>query len=89
MTTSERSQAYGRVMHTLADMGPAKLLADEQDLIRESADELLFDSPEALAAMRAVEDLAQRLVDSDRWSQERADQLVDDVASCGPPAVRA
>jgi hypothetical protein len=89
MTTSERSQAYGRVMRTLADLGPAKLLADEQDLIRESADELLFDSPEAPAAMQAVDDLAQRLVESDRWSQERADQLVDDIASCGAPAVRA
>ncbi|MCP9490001.1 MAG: hypothetical protein MSC31_09005 [Solirubrobacteraceae bacterium MAG38_C4-C5] len=89
MTTSERSQAYGRVMRTLADLGPAKLLADEQDIIRESADELLFDSPEAPAAMQAVDDLAQRLVDSDRWSQERADQLVDDIASCGAPAVRA
>ncbi|MBA2261778.1 MAG: hypothetical protein H0W03_03805, partial [Solirubrobacterales bacterium] len=57
MTTSERSQAYGRVMRTLADVGPAKLLADEQDLIRESADELLFDSPEAPAALQAVDDL--------------------------------
>jgi hypothetical protein len=39
--------------------------------------------------MQAVDDLAQRLVESDRWSQERADQLVDDIASCGAPAVRA
>jgi len=89
MTTSERSQAYGRVMRTLTDLGPAKLLTDEQDLIRESADELLFDSPEAPAALQAVDDLAQRLAESERWSQERAGQLVDDVASCGAPAVRA
>lgn len=89
MTTSERSQAYGRVMRTLTDMGPAKLLPAEQDLIREAADELLFDSPEAPGALQAVDDLAQRLADSERWSQERADQLVDDIASCGRPAVRA
>ena len=40
--TSERSQAYGRVAHTLADLGPTKLLADEQRRVREAADTLLF-----------------------------------------------
>lgn len=89
MTTSERSQAYGRVMHTLADMGPAKLQTDEQDLIREAADELLFDSPVAPAALAGVEELAGRLTESERWTPERARALVEDVAACGPAAVRA
>ena len=33
--TSERTQAYGRIVKTLEDLGPAKLLAAEQERIRE------------------------------------------------------
>lgn len=89
MTTSERAQAYGDVMRTLADMGPSKLQQAEEELIREAADELLFDSPEAPMALARVQELANRLSESERWTPERAQQLVDDVAACGPPAVRA
>ena len=40
--TSERTQAYGRVVKTLEDLGPAKLQPAEQDRIREAADNLIF-----------------------------------------------
>jgi hypothetical protein len=80
-----RSQAYGRVMKTLADDGPAKLLPDEQETIRVAADALLFEG-DAYDELAAVEDLAQHLVDANRWPPERARTLVDDVAACGPPA---
>jgi hypothetical protein len=40
--TSDRTQAYGRVMKTLEDLGPSKLLAAEQDRVREAADNLIF-----------------------------------------------
>jgi hypothetical protein len=40
--TSERTQAYGRVIRTLEDLGPAKLLPAEQDRIRDAADNLIF-----------------------------------------------
>ena len=42
--TSERTQAYGRIVKTLEDLGPAKLLASEQERIREAADTLIFAS---------------------------------------------
>ena len=87
--TSERSRAYGSVVATLRDLGPAKLNASEQQRIRDAADALIFcDSLTAdEAAQEAVRDvgaLARRLVDSDRWSARRTDRLLDAVYACGP-----
>jgi hypothetical protein len=84
MTMNEnRAQAYARVLKTLEDLGPTKLQRDEQETIRQAADALLFDE-DGYEALARVEDLAERLVEADRWSPERARQLVDDVAACGP-----
>jgi hypothetical protein len=82
---TDRSKAYGRVVKTLDDLGPAKLTDAEQAVIRTAADALLFDG-DAYDELAAVEDLAQTLVDAGRLSAERARLLVDDVAACGPPA---
>jgi hypothetical protein len=86
--TSERTQAYGRVVKTLEDLGPAKLQPAEQDRVREAADTLIFASgvEETRAAMADIEALVDHLVASDRWSDERATQLVDDLLACGPVA---
>ena len=88
MSTSERSQAYGRVVRTLREVGGSELLPAEQDLIREAADALLFcDDPtadeSAGEAVSTIETVAAHLVESERWSAERASQLVDDVLACG------
>lgn len=80
-----RSQAYGRVVKTLDELGNVKLTADEAQIIRNAADALFFDG-DGYDELAAVEDLVQQLVDSDRWSAERGRQLVDDVAACGPSA---
>jgi hypothetical protein len=87
--TNERSQAYGRVMATLRDIGPTKLQPAEQDLIREAADTLFFaedlsTDEAARAAIAEVEALAQRLVEADRWLPETAGELVEDLLACGP-----
>jgi len=82
---SERSEAYGRVMKTLNDEGPAKLFPAEMQTIRTAADALLFDG-DAYDELAAVEDLAQQLVDADRWLPDHAKRLVDDVAACGSSA---
>jgi hypothetical protein len=83
---SERTQAYGRVVRTLEDLGPTKLQPAEQERVREAADTLIFASgiEETRAAMEDVDALAEHLVASDRWSEERARQLVDDILACGP-----
>lgn len=91
--TNERSQAYVRVMKTLADMGQAKLHDLERQRVRNAADILLFapdDDPGAFDAMADVEQLVRHLIDSERWITERAERLAQDVADCGPewsPAV--
>jgi hypothetical protein len=86
--TSERATAYGRIAATIEDLGATKLQASEIDRIRQAADTLLFsetlDAPGAREALDDVEGLIQHLVESDRWTEERAQRLFDDVAECGP-----
>lgn len=88
MSTNERSEAYGRVVRTLRDLGPSKLLPVEQDLVRESADTLLFCADpgadeNAGEAVTAIETVAAHLVDTGRWTEESASRLVVDVLACG------
>ena len=88
MSTAERSQAYGRVIRTVREVGPTKLLPSEQDTLREAADALFFTDdalgdPDALAAVGRVEALAAHLVETMRWAPERAAELVEDVVACG------
>lgn len=85
----ERSQAYKRVMKTLDDMGPSKLLDGEQQRIRYAADNLIFSKDlsvdiEACDALDDVAALCRELVENDRWQQETAMRLLDDVCECGP-----
>jgi hypothetical protein len=92
--TSNRSMAYGRVMKTLADMGPAKLQPVERDVVREAADAMFFAEGldghvYAAEALSRLAQLASQLVDTDRWLFETADRLVHDVESCGPGPVLA
>lgn len=85
--TPERSTAYGRVVRTLADMGPAKLHDLERQRIRAAADTLLFAAGHDAIAFDAIADmehLARHLAETGRWSTERAVELADDVAACGP-----
>jgi hypothetical protein len=89
---TERTQAYGRVVRTLQDLGPTKLQELEQDAVRDAADTLIFttsveDDAEARAAIERIEALAEHLVDTERWTEERARELVDDVLACGPVGV--
>jgi len=88
---AERAQAYGRVMKTLTDMGPSKLQQRERDLVREAADAMLFaedaqQDAHALMAVRALREMAENLVESERWLFESADRLLRDVEDCGPAA---
>jgi hypothetical protein len=89
--TSERAQAYGRLMRTVRDEGSDALAADEQALVREAADALLFCEDlswddEARDGLTRVGDLAGDLVGSGRWGPDRAEQLLRDIECCGPMA---
>ena len=89
--TSERSQAYGRVMKTLEDIGPSKLTESERERIRQAADTLFFaedlgSDDEAREAVSDVTALARHLVESERWLDESARKLLQDVLATGPLA---
>jgi hypothetical protein len=84
--TSERTQAYGRVVKTLEDVGPAKLQPAEQERIRDAADTLIFaaDLDESHAALEDILALAEHLSSTGRWTSESTEQLVQDLLACGP-----
>lgn len=86
--TSERAEAYGRVVATIDDVAATKLQPREVERLRDAADTLLFsetlDAPGARAALDDIEDLTDALKDSGRWLPDRAQRLYDDVAECGP-----
>jgi hypothetical protein len=87
LMTSERSLAYGRVMKTLEDLGPAKLHDLERQRVRQAADTLFFATPEDPGVSDALSDIEQLrgfLVDSGRWTGETAGRLAEDVSACGP-----
>jgi hypothetical protein len=88
---SERTQAYGRVVKTLEELGPTKLQRSEQSRIRDAADTLIFacDLAEARDALLDMGELAEHLVNSGRWLEERVDRLIDDLLSCGPQPATA
>lgn len=86
--TPERAQAYGRVMRTLDGLS---LTPDQQAIIREAADSLIFSEDlaadasarEALAELRA---LAGGLVGDDLLEAETVERLVAEIEDCGPVA---
>ncbi len=87
----ERTQAYRRVMRTIDELGPSKLLGSEQDRIRHAADSLIFSSDlasdgPARDALRDIDDLCAALVDSGRWESVTAKRLEHDIHACGPDA---
>jgi hypothetical protein len=95
--TTERANAYRRVLRTLGEVGPSKLLRDEQERLRHAADTLVFSGDlrhdaAARAALEDVERLCRALVDRGRWGERAAMRLADDVSQCGPallPDLRA
>lgn len=76
-------------MRTLEDVGPAKLLDAERERVRAAADTLFFSEdlgtdPEAREAVADITALARHLVESERWLDESARRLLQDITACGP-----
>jgi hypothetical protein len=89
--TSDRAQAYGRLMQAMRAEGSEALEPAEQDILREAADALLFCEDlswddEARDGVTRVGELAGDLVGSGRWAPDRAEQLLRDIEACGPLA---
>ena len=76
-------------MRKIDDVGVSKLLEQERELVRSSADSLFFCEdlsidPDARTAVSDMTALCRRLVESDRWLDDSARGLLRDVLSCGP-----
>jgi hypothetical protein len=89
--TSERAQAYGRLMKTIDRLRGSKFHSDEEEIVREAADALFFcDDLEgdatAQQALWAFHELTDRLIESDRITPETAHGLTAQVEDCGPLA---
>ena len=89
--TTRRAEAYGRVVRVLDGPDGEELTREELARIRENADALFFcedlevDSG-ARDAADEIADLAVELVESGRWEEDTAEELVSDVLACGPVA---
>lgn len=78
-------------MKELEDLSASKLHRDEQDVVREAADALLFcgnldSDPVAERALADFYELADRLIESERLLPETAGRLTATVEACGPLA---
>ena len=88
--TPERSKAYGRLMKVVSATGDAALDPAEQAILREAGDAMFFCEDIALDddardSLARVSDLAGQLVGTERWDPELAEQVLQDLESCGPP----
>jgi hypothetical protein len=88
--TSMRAVAYRGFMKTLQGIGAPDLWPAEQECVREAADALLFcrdlDGPDVRYALAAMAALTDDLIDAERWTPQRAQQILDDIWACGPDA---
>lgn len=85
----ERTNAYRRVLNTIAELGPTKLQDDEQDRIRYAADSLIFCADlgaddAAREALLETQLMLDALVENGRWERATADRLATDLRDCGP-----
>jgi hypothetical protein len=85
---ASRARAYGRIVDVVREIGPAKLHTAEIEVLRGTADALLFArdvaDEEARVALADAHTLARDLVSSERWTSERAADLLHDLRACGP-----
>jgi hypothetical protein len=91
VVTSRRAEAYSRVVQVLNGPDGEELTREELIRVRENADALFFcEDLEVDSAARdaadEIADLAVELVESGRWDEDTAEELVSDILACGPVA---
>ena len=77
-------------MTVISAEGDAALSPAEKETLREAGDALFFCEDitlddDARDALARVSDLAGQLVGAERWDPELAEQVLQDLESCGPP----
>jgi hypothetical protein len=79
----QRAESYLKVIAVLDAEGGVTLRPDEAQILRHAADVLFFDEDGRSEAVDSAKEVTDRLVDSERWSEERADRLSSDLDGCG------
>jgi hypothetical protein len=87
--TSERAEAYGRLMRRLRTPERLGLMPPEEQQIREAADALLFcngdwTDRQTLEALAEAVRMIESLVRVGRWEDGAAKVLLRDLEACGP-----
>lgn len=81
--TSQQADAYLKVADVLDKEHGVTLRPVEAEAIRAAADALFFDEPDLREARDAAQDVLDALVDSGRWSEDRAATMAAWLDSCG------
>jgi hypothetical protein len=87
--TSERAEAYGRLMRRLRNPSGPGLQPHEEQQVREAADALLFcdgdrTDEQTLDALEDAVRMIEGLVRVGRWRDGAARRLLRDLEACGP-----
>lgn len=81
---SARAQSHTRLRRLLTDRASI-LHRDEQVMLLDAADALLFDEPDALAKRASGHHVLAGLVDNDRWLPDPAAEVRAALDGCGAP----
>ncbi len=79
----QRAESYLKVMAVLDSEGGVTLRPDETATLRHAADVLFFDEDGRSEAMDSAKEVLARVVESERWAEDRADRLSSDLDGCG------
>jgi len=85
--TPQQAEAYLNLIEVLDREHGVTLRPSESDALRAAADALFFDEDEAHLARDRAQDVLDALVDSERWSEDRAAGLAAWLDSCATLAV--
>ena len=80
---AQRAESYLKVVSVLDSEGGVTLRPDEVIKLRHAADTLFFEEEGRSEAVEKAKAVLSRVVESERWSEERADRLSDDIEGCG------
>jgi len=88
VVNAERYQAYTSAVSKIDKVAAAKLHPQEQEVLKNAAEGLLLCSDPEGSAAAELRAEAQRqlfsLVEAGRWSQSRADELLEAIEACCP-----
>ncbi|MEI6447712.1 MAG: hypothetical protein WCO96_07515 [Actinomycetes bacterium] len=84
---TRRAESYMQLIDVLSKEDGVTLRPSETEALRNAADALFFEEESVAEARDGAQAVLDALVDSGRWSEERANQLAASLDGCGALAV--